>query len=152
MWVNVPNIQEVERRILEAQKKCHGHVDTGVLLDALGYLCRGDSPSENHARLLAQALGSLLADDLLIILHQVAADLKRKCGSAVYSVEQAVRARPQAVIENAPESSQYGTRVAQMRRENVGRGSGLVYFAILLQALEWALDPPPEPLLTICRA
>jgi hypothetical protein len=138
--------QRARRRIEQARAEHGGFVAEitvlhGVLSEFVGI---GDSPTQRHARYLADFLGCLKPIEFGFLLGVALEELQQATSHAVWQAKRHVeegmaRAAADGDIVDAPQD----VSLAELRQPDQW-GTDFMRAAVILQALIWAAAPPRE--------
>jgi len=131
-----------ERILAEAQSK--HNLNLGTLFDAVGQIT--DDPSdEGCAEILARALGCLELRALLYLVYEARDQVDRCTRSRVHAIEARVQALRQAHGEQAVHDAEKMTVEAAGEPAKY-RSAGIIHLAVVVHALVWAVEVPPDDL------
>jgi len=142
-WLNT-RVARAAARI--RRDTAQGKLDVCTLMDAMAeitgqgnFFHPGSAPDESDVRVLAQALGCLRADEYRYVLREV--------GNLLWSEAEGSMGRALDVLKTkATDESPDGLRdISAIRLAEPVHTVGLLRWAMLLQALVWAVIPPPVP-------
>ena len=129
------------RRLRQAQND-HA-LNVGTLFDALGEIT-DDPPDEGAAAILAHALGCLNVGAHVYLVHEVRRALEQHARAGDEKVDERVQ-RLSRLSGGRPSGSESETiPVERVREPAPYRDAVNIPFAVVFQALLWAIAVPPE--------
>jgi len=127
-----------EHLISEAQRR--QVLDLGTLFSALREIT-DDPPGESLAEILAQALGCLQVGALLYLLHETRSEIVQQIDSGIYRVQERAR---NLSVEHRTEGNWETVTVESVREPANYRNVMVIRLSVILQALLWAIEVPPD--------
>ena len=135
------HIRAVAEIMTDARRR-HRVIEVGDLWTALRRVQTDayDQPSASHSQRLGEGLrGILTVGELLSLCHQVGEQLER----SIHSTDASLKAALDKAAELPGPDEKYRIRIADLAIEPSGfADTGLIEFAVILKALEWAIRPP----------
>jgi hypothetical protein len=144
---NVPI--RVERIILEACQK--GEIDLNPLFRALDEMCGYDPPTQEHARALAPFLGHFRVPELQYLMNRAMRLLEQEAERGVYWAKEKIKTGLKKASQPDTDPEEREITIADIRECSTYERSGILWAAVVLQALVWAIAPPSQDSNWICK-
>jgi hypothetical protein len=126
-------------RLIVDEQNC-GTLSLSTLFAALRKIT-DDPPDEDSAEILARALGCLKVGALVHLVQEARRAVEQTARSGVHTVEARIHELSQS---RGPAGSELEMTVEGAREVAQYRNAGLIRFAVVFQALVWAIAVPPD--------